>query len=126
MPFADVKDGEWYSEAIRWAASNNIVGGKSATSFDPKGYVTREQMVAILYKYAVMQGKNVDFDESQNLSAYADASSIAPYAQTQMLWAAQMGIIGGYTDQQGVKTIKPQNTATRAQVAQIIKNYTMT
>lgn len=122
MPFVDVPGGMWYTEAIRWAASQGIVSGTTPTTFAPTVSVSREQMVAILYKFAVMQGKTVDVDPSKDLSAYTDASSVASYAVTPFIWATQMGIVSGMTP----TAIGPKATANRAQVAQIIMGYTET
>lgn len=125
MTFQDVPGGQWYTEAVRWAASAKLVSGRSASSFGPDDDVTRQDMVAILYKYAVMQGKNTDFDAAKGLGEFADAGDAADYAAYQLAWATQMHIIDGYSEN-GVKLLKPKATATRAQIAQIIKSYTMT
>lgn len=125
MTFKDVPVGQWYTEAIRWAASEGIVSGSSAQTFGTMKDVTREQMVSILYRFANMQGKNVDVDEAQGLSAYSDGSKTAEYAVVPFIWASQMGIVSGYTAADGTKTINPKGTATRAQVAQIIRGYGM-
>lgn len=125
LPFTDVAAGQWYTESIRWAAASGIVSGTSPTTFSPETSISREQLVAILYKYAQMQGKTVDVDETQGLSAYADAASVTSYAVTPLIWAVQMGIVSGFEDASG-KAIKPQGTATRAQIAQIVMAYTMT
>lgn len=125
LPFTDVAAGQWYTEPIRWAAASGIVSGTAATTFSPDTSISREQLVAILYKYAQMQGKNVDVDETQGLSAYVDAGSVTSYAVTPLIWAVQMGIVSGFVDANG-KTVKPQGTATRAQIAQIVMAYTLT
>ncbi|MEA4946531.1 MAG: S-layer homology domain-containing protein [Oscillospiraceae bacterium] len=125
MAFTDVPDGQWYTEPIRWAASQGIVSGTSATTFGPEADISREQLVAILYKFAQLQGKNVDYDPAQDLSGYSDTASVTSYAVAPLTWAVQMGIVSGFADGTG-KTVRPQGTASRAQVAQIVMVYTQT
>ena len=115
LPFTDVESGTWYTDAILWAAQNNIVNGVSDTAFAPNQALTREQMAAILYRYAEYKG--ADLSASADLSGYTDAGQIATYAQAAMAWSTGTGLITGTSD----TTLSPRGTATRAQVATILQ-----
>ena len=117
LPFTDVTAEQWYTEAVRWAASEGIVTGVSETSFAPDDPVTREQLAAILYRYA--QYKGYDVTDTADLSTYADASQISAYATTAMQWANAGGLITGSTS----TTLNPQGNATRAEVAAILMRF---
>ena len=116
-PFADVKDTQYYADAINWAAENDIVTGYDETTFGPDDTITREQMMAILYRYA--QYKGYDVTASADLSAYTDAANISSYAVSAMQWAVGEGLINGITD----TTLVPGGSATRAQVAAILMRF---
>ena len=113
MPFADVDGGAWYAEAVRWAASEGIVEGVSASEFAPDAEITREQLAAILWRYA---GEPAT---AANLAAYTDAESVSEWATDAMLWATQNGIITGTT----AATLAPQGAATRAQCAAMLMRF---
>ena len=117
MNFADVAPGQWYTEAIRWAASTGIVTGYSEVSFGPNDPVTREQMAAILWRYAKLKGENVVVNA--DLSAYTDADQISSYALAPMQWACRIGLIRGI----GENVLSPQTGATRAQTATILLRF---
>ena len=116
LPFTDVSGGEWYAEAVRWAAGEGIVNGVSETEFAPNAAVTREQLAAILHRYAQHKGYDVSIGESTNILSYSDFASISEYAISAMQWACGEGIITGVTE----STLEPQGTATRAQSAAIL------
>ena len=115
--FSDVPAGQWYTEAVAWAAANSIVNGVSDTTFAPNDPVTREQMAAILYRYA--QYKGYDVTASGDLSGYTDAGAIRPYAEAAMAWANGAGLITGVSD----TTLQPRGNSTRAQVATILMRF---
>ena len=115
--FTDVKAGEWYSAAVAWAAANGIVTGYSETMFGPNDPVTREQLSAILYRYAIYKGMSAVTTE-ENLSHFADGESISPYAVSAMNWAVGAGLINGADNR-----LLPGESASRAQVAAIIHRY---
>ena len=115
--FNDVPSGMWYTTAVKWASENGIVNGVTADSFAPSSYVTREQIAAMLYRYA--QYKGTDVSSTETLAAYSDAADISTWAQPAVKWAVAHGVISGMTD----GTIRPQNTATRAQVATMLMRY---
>ena len=111
-PFADVPDGQWYTDAVIWAAKEKIVNGMSETTFAPNESITREQIATILYRYAGSPKVSGDF------ASFSDASSVSAYAYDAMRWAVQSGIING-TDGK----LAPQDNATRAQIATILYRY---
>ena len=117
-PFDDVKAGSYYEDAITWAAANNIVTGYSDTKFGPDDNITREQMAAILYRYAQTKGSSID--EGWNFPAeFTDVASISAYATDAMKWCVKNEIIGGV----GGGKLSPGTSATRAQVAAILHRY---
>ena len=106
-----------YQAAVDWAAANGIVNGTSETTFDPNGTLTREQMAAILYRYAGLKG--YDANQKADLSGYTDAGTISAYASDALAWTNAQGLITGVTD----TTLAPKNSATRAQVATILMRF---
>lgn len=116
-PFADVKADMWYTDAIVWANANGIVAGYDDSTFGLGDSITREQLAAILYRYAQMKG--YDVTEKADLTGYADSAAISGYAVEAMQWANANGIVNGMTE----TTLAPQGTATRAQVATMLMNF---
>ncbi len=117
LPFTDVEAGIWYTDAILWAAQNNIVNGVSDTEFAPGDDLTRQQLVTILYRYA--EAKGYDVSASADLSGYPDAGQVQTYAQPAMAWAVAENIIQGMED----GTLKPAGNASRAQIATILMRF---
>ncbi len=115
-PFIDVAADQWYADAVQWAAANGIMTGY-AGAFRPDQPITREQLAAILYRYAQQQG--YDTTAGADLSGFADASEISDYAVAAMQWANAEGLINGMTD----SALAPQGSATRAQMAAILQRY---
>ena len=114
--FKDVKNGQWYTDAVTWAAENEIVAGMSATTFNPNGNITREQMAAIICRYTKFKGR--DISKRADLSKYKDAGRISAWARDNLSWANAEGLITGT----GVG-LEPTGNATRAQVASILMRY---
>ena len=112
----NAKDGSWYIDAVAWAAANGVVNGTGNNRFDPNGKITREQMAAILFRYA--QKKGIDTSKRGDLSNFPDANKISAYAKEAVCWAVGEGIIKGSDGK-----ILPQGNATRAQVATILMRY---
>ena len=115
--FVDVPTGQWYTDAVNWAAANQIVNGTSATTFAPNDSITREQMAAILYRYA--QYKGYDVTKKADLSGYSDNGQISAYAKDALAWANAAKLINGVTN----TTLAPQGNATRAQVSAILHRF---
>ena len=118
--FDDVASEAWYADAVTWAAENGIVNGVSDTEFAPNVNITREQLAAILYRYA--EYNDYDVSGRDDLSEFTDRSSISSYALDAMRWAVDEGLITGITN----TTIKPQGTATRAQAATMFMRFMST
>ena len=118
--FDDVASGAWYADAVTWAAENGIVNGVSDAEFAPNDNITREQLAAILYRYA--EYNDYDVSGRDDLSEFTDRSSISSYALDAMRWAVDEGLITGITD----TTIEPQGTATRAQAATMFMRFMST
>ena len=115
--FDDVERGSWYENAVIWADANGIVNGYGNGIFGPDDDITREQMAAVLYRYAAYEGYSLT--ASGDLSAFRDASAISGYAESAMGWAVGSSLISGKGD--GI--LDPAGTATRAEVAQILMNF---
>ena len=119
MDFADVPQGQWYSEAIRWAASEGIASGYGNT-FGTHDPITREQLATMLWRYAQSEGYDVSVGENTNILSYTDVSDVAEYAIPAMQWACGAGIISGTGDG---STLTPQGQATRAQAAVMLTRF---
>lgn len=112
-PFSDVKATAWYASPIIWAADKNIVGGIGGGKFAPNDLITRQQVAAILYKYAIYKGKAKDQMDLSPLSKFADEKQISGYARPAMSWAVSQGLMNGVTK----TTLQPQGTCPRSQCA---------
>ena len=115
--FSDVAAGTWYTDAVAWAAENGIVNGVSETEFAPGEDITREQLAAILYRYAACQG--YDVSQRADLSGFGDAESISGYAQEALSWAHAQGLVLGFED----GSLRPQGNANRAQIAAVLMRF---
>lgn len=120
-PFNDVPRGQWYTDAIWWAKLTGVVAGTSATTFDPSGEITREQLAVILYNYT-QQFASGSLTATGSLAGFPDAGSVSSWARTEMAWAVGNGLISG-TGSGGVAYLSPQGSATRAQVAAILMRF---
>lgn len=120
-PFDDVPRGQWYTDAIWWAKLTGVVAGTSATTFDPSGEITREQLAVILYNYT-KQFAPGSLTATGSLAGFPDAGSVSSWARTEMAWAVGNGLISG-TGSGSVAYLSPQGSATRAQVAAILMRF---
>ena len=120
-PFNDVPRGQWYTDAIWWAKLMGVVAGTSATTFDPEGEITREQLAVILYNYT-KQFAPGSLTATGSLAGFPDAASVSSWARTEMAWAVGNGLISG-TGSGSVAYLTPQGSATRAQVAAILMRF---
>ena len=114
--FTDVRSGAYYEKSVIWAAANGIVTGTDSTSFSPDAKVTREQLAAILYRYA--QYRKLDTDASAKLNSFTDTDSVSAYASEALGWAVSEGLINGASGK-----LMPKGDATRAQVAAILHRF---
>ena len=117
--FDDVADGAWYADAVTWAAENGIVGGYGNGKYGPDDPITREQLAAILWRYAKYKGYDVSVGEDTNILSYTDVADLSEYAIPAMQWACGAGVIEGVTD----STLVPQGDATRAQAAVMLMRF---
>lgn len=120
-PFDDVPRGQWYTNAILWAKLTGIVNGTSATTFDPSGQITREQLAAILYRYTAKYAPDAT-GNAASLADYPDAGSVSAYARDAMAWAVGNGLIKGLPHDK-TDYLEPGGSTTRAQVATILMRY---
>ena len=119
-PFTDLKD-DWYKAPVAWAYTNKIVNGTSNTTFGPTNPLTREQFATIMYRYC-KEFLKLDVSTNAQLSGYPDQKSISGYAKDAMIWANAEGLITG-SNEGGKIYLRPQQTATRAQMATIFQRF---
>lgn len=119
--FSDVNAEQWYAEAVDWAADNGIVTGYNG-KFNPNANITRQDMAAMLYRYAQYKGDDVSVGEDTNILSYADATTVSEYAIPAMQWAAGAGIISGRTSDNGT-VLAPKGTLQRAEFASMVTRY---
>ena len=115
--FADVAADKYYADAVSWAAENGIVSGVSDGRFAPDSKVTREQLAAILYRYA--RDKRYDTEKTADLTGFADYEQIYGYAAEALSWANAEGLVSGRSE----TALSPQGQATRAEVAAILHRF---
>lgn len=116
-PYTDVAEGTWYSDAVAWADANGIVKGFGDGTFGPNENITREQIAAIMMRYADYKG--VDTGARADLSGYADADDISDWAYENMQWANAEGLITGRSN----NMLVPQGNTTRAETAAILMRF---
>ena len=112
-------NGAYYADDVKWASGKEIVGGKADGTFAPNRAITREQLDAILYRYAKATGADISVGEDTNLLSYKDFQSVGQYAVPALQWAVGSGLIGGTTN----AMLAPKGTATRAQAAVILVRF---
>ena len=115
--FKDISEGQWFATAVNWCAQQGIVSGYTNGNYGPNDAITREQLVAILYKYA--QYRKVDTSARGDLSKYADTATISLWALDSVQWAEANGLISGREN----KKLAPKGSAVRCEVAQILMNF---
>lgn len=115
--FTDVPEGRYYANAVDWAAANGIIAGYSEQTFGPEDAITREQLAAVLYRYAEYKG--LDVTGRASLGAFSDADELSAWAEEPMAWAVRSGLFSGRGD--GI--LAPAATATRAEIAQLLMNF---
>ena len=115
--FSDVAPGSWYEEAVNWAAECGIVSGVSETEFAPDSDISREQLAAVLYRFAEKYGW--DTSNCADISGFSDASDASEWAKDALGWANYVGIISGTSETE----LSPKKSATRAEVASILMRF---
>lgn len=119
LPFEDVEEGSYYEFAVAWAKANGIVNGTSVTTFEPNVSITREQIAAIMHRYADFKGHDVQVGENTNILSYDDVHHVSEYAIGAMQYAVGSGLIKGKTE----STLNPLDNATRAEAAAILERF---
>lgn len=122
--FADVADGQWYTDAIIWAYKNEIVTGKGIYYFDVSGKITRQEIAQILYKYALYKKYDVSNGKNTDLTAFLDDEAVAGWGQDAMKWVVGYGVMKGKAEAEG-NALAPDSNAIRAEAATMIKNFMM-
>lgn len=120
--FGDTAGGAWYTEAVRWAAGCGVVKGYDNGCFGPNDAVTREQMAAILYRYAQHKGYDVSAGKDTNILSFDDAFAVSEYAIPAMQWACGSGMVHGIARDGGM-ALAPRDTTTRAQTATLLTRF---
>ena len=120
MTYTDVAQGQWYSEAVRWATSEGVVTGYGNGLFGTNDPITREQLATMLWRYAQTEDYDVSVGEDTNILSYTDVADLSEYAIPAMQWACGAGVINGTGD--GF-TLTPQGQATRAQAAVMLMRF---
>ena len=115
--FTDVKDGNYFCEAVKWATENKVVKGYGNGKFGPNDPITREQMAAVLYRYA--EYKSYDISQQADLSAYVDAGKLSSYAVTPMRWANATGLVKGITSNK----LAPDGLTRRCEAATLFMRF---
>lgn len=118
LPFTDASDA-WYTEAVRWAASEGIVNGTTDTTYSPDTLINRQQLVVMLYRYAQWQGMEDDGTTSASITGFSDYTDVSDYAYDAMEWAYGVGVINGTA----TGTLNPYGQATRAEAATMLMNF---
>ena len=113
-PFTDVAEGSWYADAVIWANEQGIVTGMGGGAFAPNEAITRQQLCAMLYRFA--RSKGLDTSAAGDLSAYSDADAIQPWGRDAMAWAVACDLMTGRT----AAALVPNGTATRAEAATLL------
>ena len=119
IPFRDVAANAYYANAVIWAQQNGIVNGVTETAFAPDDNITREQIAAIMFRYAKYKGYDVSVGENTNILSYDDFDCISEYAIASMQYAVGSGLMKGKTE----STINPLDNATRAEIAAILQRF---
>jgi len=119
IPFADVDMGAYYANAVSWAKQNSIISGINENVFAPNDNITREQIAAIMHRYAQYKGYDVSVGENTNIHSYDDFDSISEYAIASLQWACGSGLMKG----KSTSTLNPLDNATRAEIAAILHRF---
>lgn len=119
MTFEDVNQEEYYAEAIRWASSEKIVQGHSTTEFKPDEMISREEMVTMLYRYAIHKEMDMEVTEEADLTKFIDSNAISDYAMEAMKWSVSKGIINGISE----ISLAPTTLTARCEVATVIMRF---
>ncbi len=119
LPFSDVEEGSYYEFAVAWAKNNGIVNGTTETTFSPNVNLTREQIAAIMHRFAKYKGIDVSVGENTNILSYDDFFEISEYAIPSLQWTSGSGLMKGKSE----STLNPKDYSTRAEIAAILNRF---
>ena len=122
MQYNDVPEGQWYTDAVRWALAEGLMGGYSAVTFAPDDPVTRQETTMLLWGFAKWLNGSVPKLTDASYESYSDRDEVSAYAQEAMEWACALGIVIGYRDRHGVR-LKPWDSSSRAVVATMLMRF---
>ena len=123
MQYDDVPEGQFYTDAVRWALAENLMGGYTALTFAPEDPITREQCVMFLWGYARWYNGSVPRLTDTGYENYGDRGEVSAYAQDAVKWACALGIITGYRDSRGEVWLMPWGNSSRAVVATMLMRF---
>lgn len=119
VTFIDVADDAWYADAVMWAVTENLIFGESNKTFLPDDTITREQLAAVLHRYAQYKEYDTTIGENTNILSYDDAYDISEYAIASVQYAVGSGLMKGKAE----NTLNPKDDVTRAETAQILYRF---
>lgn len=123
IPYGDVGAKQWFADGVRWATKAGVINGYSNGNFGPNDPVTREQLAAMLYRYAQYKNVSVSAGSNASLSGYVDADSVSSYALPAMKWATAVGIVNGLDDENSIRVLAPKDESQRSVVATMFMRY---
>ena len=123
MQYNDVPEGQWYTEAARWALAEDVMSGYTAATFAPEDPVTREQIAVLLWRFAQWLNGSVPKLTSPDYESYGDCGEVSAYAREAMEWACALGIVSGYRDGRGRRWLMPWSNSSRAVVATMLMRF---
>ena len=123
MQYNDVPEGQWYTEAVRWALAEDVMSGYTAATFAPEDPVTREQIAVLLWRYTKKLNGSVPKLTDADYEKYGDRDEVSAYAREAMEWACTLGIVTGYRDKRGEVWLMPWGNSSRAVVATMLMRF---
>ena len=123
MQYDDVPEGQWYTEAVRWAFAEDVMSGYNAAVFAPEDPITREQIAVLLWRFAQWYNGSVPVLASADYEKFGDRNEVSAYAREAMEWACTLGIVTGYRDDRGTFWLMPWGNSSRAVVATMLMRF---
>ena len=123
MHYDDVPEGQWYTEAVRWALAEDVMNGYTALNFAPDDPMTREQIAVLFWNYAKWANGSVPKLTDESYVSYGDRDEVSAYAREAMEWACALGIVTGYRDSRGEVWLMPWGNSSRAVVATMLMRF---
>lgn len=123
MQYNDIPEGQWYTEAARWALAEDVMSGYTAATFAPEDPITREQIAVLLWRFAQWLNGPIPAVADASYADYGDRGEVSAYAREAMEWACALGIITGYRDDRGEVWLMPWGNSSRAVVATMLMRF---